>query len=208
MIVILDYGMGNLGSVLNMLRKIGAEATISSDPDQILAASKLILPGVGAFDRGMANLAQRGLLDPLNRAVLEQRTPVLGICLGIQLMTRTSEEGTKPGLGWFEADTVRFQLSDLPGDRRHKIPHMGWNDVHYSPDSKLFQGWDGEARFYFVHSYYVTAQRSQDVAGTAAYGREFVAALERDHIFGVQFHPEKSHRYGMQLLKNFAGLSL
>ncbi|MBE9157909.1 imidazole glycerol phosphate synthase subunit HisH [Nodosilinea sp. LEGE 06152] len=206
MIVILDYGMGNLGSVLNMLRRIGAESTISSDPVTVSAATKLILPGVGAFDRGMQNLAERGLLEPLNRAVLEQHTPVLGICLGIQLMTRRSEEGTGHGLGWFAADTVRFQPGDLPSDRRHKIPHMGWNEVSYNPQSRLFKGWEGEARFYFVHSYYVFSDNPQEVAGTAAYGRKFVACLERDHIFGVQFHPEKSHRYGMQLLKNFAEL--
>jgi imidazole glycerol-phosphate synthase subunit HisH len=206
-IVILDYGMGNLGSVLNMLRKIGADALISADPDDVLTADKLILPGVGSFDRGMKNLRERNFLNPLHKAVLENKKPVLGICLGFQLMTRSSEEGTEKGLGWLSANTVRFRQADLSLNPQLKIPHMGWKNVAFNPYSKLFQTGEGEIRFYFVHSYHVACDYATDISATAMYGeKEFVASCEREYIFGTQFHPEKSHKYGAQLLRNFIAL--
>lgn len=206
MILILDYGMGNIGSILNMLKKFTKDVKISSEKEDIEKASKLILPGVGSFDRGMENLHKYGSIDTLNQSVLVQKKPVLGICLGTQLITRRSEEGKLPGLGWIEADTVRFQLADLENSRRLKVPHMGWNNVAYKKASKLFDNWEGNARFYFVHSYYVKCDDINNISSTASYGKEFIASVEKDNIFGVQFHPEKSHKYGMQLLKKFVEL--
>ncbi len=202
MTVIVDYGMGNLGSILNMLKKIGTQAVISSDADTIGQAHRLILPGVGSFDRGMQHIQQAGLAPLLNEKVLNEQTPILGICLGMQLLTRRSEEGHLPGLGWIDAETVRFQFSE-----RHqtlKVPHMGWNTVAVARDENLFQGLtNGRTRFYFVHSYHVVCDHPSDVLARTDYGFPFVASLQRGHIMGTQFHPEKSHTYGMRLLKNF-----
>jgi len=202
MTVIVDYGMGNLGSILNMLKKIGTRAVISSDPDTIGQAHRLILPGVGSFDRGMQHIQQAGLASLLSEKVLNEQTPILGICLGMQLLTRRSEEGHLPGLGWIDAETVRFQFSG-----RHqtlKVPHMGWNTVAVARDENLFQGLtNGRTRFYFVHSYHVVCDHACDVLARTDYGFPFVASLQRGHIMGTQFHPEKSHTYGMRLLKNF-----
>jgi glutamine amidotransferase len=202
MIVIVDYGMGNLSSIANMLKKVGSPALISSDPGAVREAARLILPGVGAFDGGMRNLANRHLVEPLNRAVLETKVPVIGLCLGMQLMTRGSEEGHLPGLGWIGADTVRFRWSGRSAPM--KIPHMGWNTTHFTRDSALARNLDEGARFYFVHSFHLVCGNEEDVLGRTTYGYEFASAIERNNIVGVQFHPEKSHRYGMQLLKNFA----
>ncbi len=204
MIVIIDYGMGNLGSIFNMLKKIGAPAEISGDPPKIFSAEKLILPGVGAFDHGMKNLRERGLIPILNKRVLEEKCPILGICLGMQLLTQCSEEGTLPGLGWIAAKTRHFRFSD--GMARLKIPHMGWNEVQPVTAAPLFDGYEGIPRFYFVHSYHVCCEDTQDILGTTIYGYEFVSSVKHDNILGTQFHPEKSHKYGLQLLKNFIAL--
>jgi glutamine amidotransferase len=201
MIVVIDYGMGNLGSILNMLKKIGAPAQVSSNADDIARASKLILPGVGAFDAGMKRLAELNLIDLLNDKALNQKTPTLGVCLGMQLLTRKSQEGVLPGLGWIAGETVRFHF-----DSQHahlKIPHMGWNTITLEKPGALFAGLDATARFYFVHSYHIVCERADDVVTTTEYGYAFVSALERDNIFGAQFHPEKSHKFGMRVLKNF-----
>ena len=202
MTVIVDYGMGNLRSILNMLKKIGTQAVISSDPDTIGQAHRLILPGVGSFDRGMQHIQQAGLAPLLNEKVLNEQTPILGICLGMQLLTRRSEEGHLPGLGWIDAETVRFQFSE-----RHetlKVPHMGWNTAAVARDESLFQGLiNGRTRFYFVHSYHVVCDHACDVLARTDYGFPFVASIQHGHIMGTQFHPEKSHTYGMRLLKNF-----
>lgn len=204
MIVIVDYRMGNVASIRNMLKKIGVATTISSEPAVIAQADKLILPGVGSFDHGMRSIRELGLLDLLHEKVLDQRTPVLGICLGMQLMTRRSEEGTMLGLGWLEADTIRFQFNDaLP---RLRVPHMGWNVTTTQVAGGLFDGLEAAARFYFVHSYHVVCDYPEDALTTTPYGFDFVSSFQRDHIFGTQFHPEKSHRYGMRLLQNFANL--
>lgn len=199
MIVIVDYRMGNLGSIRNMFKKIGVAANVSSDADAIDRADKLILPGVGSFDNGMANLKEMGLEDVLTRRVVTQKVPVLGICLGMQLMTAGSEEGTLPGLGWVDARTIRFRH----GDAGWKIPHMGWNVLEPKKTDSLFAGMYEYPRFYFVHSYHVVCSDADDVLATTSYGYDFVSAFGKGNIFGVQFHPEKSHRFGMKLLKTF-----
>lgn len=201
MIGIVDYGMGNLGSIRNMLKKVGAACEITSDPQRLAQASKLILPGVGAFDAGMARLDEAGLTPVLHQLVLERRMPVLGICLGMQLMTRGSEEGRRPGLGWIDATTVRFEPP--PADKL-KVPHMGWNVVQPCRPSALLEGAEAEERFYFVHSYFVRCSDPADVLLRAHYGAPFDAAFERGNVMGVQFHPEKSHKFGLRLLSNFA----
>ena len=206
MISIVDYNMGNVGSIRNMLRKIGAESVITSDIDEISRASKLILPGVGAFDNGMIHIERMGMLDVLNEMVLQRRIPVLGICLGMQLITRRSAEGELPGLGWIEADTVRFKFDRQTENA--KIPHMGWNVARPRHCDTLFKGLEDldETAFYFVHSYHVLCDDEGDVLATAMHGYEFACAIEKGNILATQFHPEKSHRYGMQLLKNFVEL--
>jgi len=203
MITIVDYGMGNLGSVRNMLKKIGISSQISSEAEKIAEATKLILPGVGAFDNAMQNLGNLGLIPVLKRKVIEEKTPFLGICLGMQLLTKRSEEGSLSGLGWIDAETVRFRFS---GGENLKIPHMGWNTIAVRKESPLYDGLLEEPRFYFVHSYYVACNNPSDVLTTTDYGIDFCSSLACGNVFGVQFHPEKSHKFGMRLLKNFAEL--
>lgn len=202
MIIIVDYQMGNVGSILNMFRRIvGANVQISSDPSVIGQAEKLILPGVGAFDTGMRNIAETKLLPVLEQKALKERVPILGICLGMQLMTESSEEGQLKGLGWFKAKTVRFNVQKLGPKLR--IPHMGWNFIKKAKDSHLLTGIDENSRFYFVHSYHVVCDNQGDVIATTNHGYDFVSIFQKDNISGVQFHPEKSHKFGMCLLRNF-----
>ena len=203
MITIVDYGMGNLGSIANMLRKIGVPANVSSSPESIVQAEKIILPGVGAFDNGMKNLEEMGLVDALSEVVLKQKKPILGICLGMQLFTKSSEEGIREGLGWVDAETVRFSFKDAGPNL--KIPHMGWNTVQTRKEHPIFTNPDDrESRFYFLHSYHVVADIESDVLAETNYGYTFVSAIQNNNIIGVQFHPEKSHRYGINLLRSFA----
>jgi imidazole glycerol-phosphate synthase subunit HisH len=204
MIAIVDYGVGNLGSIKNMLRKIGYESEITADANVIRSASKLILPGVGAFDTGMRHLEDSGLRSVLDERAMIARVPVLGICLGAQLMTRGSEEGALPGLGWFDADTLRFDFSEIEG--KWPLPNVGWREVKAEKNSPLLAGYDGIPRFYFVHSYYMKASDPEIVAMTTDYGIKYDCGLHLGNLHCVQFHPEKSHRFGMALLKNFAGL--
>lgn len=199
-VVIIDFNTGNIGSILNMLRKIGVIAELSNNPDKILNADKLILPGVGHFDYGMKNLSDCGVIPSLTRAVLIDKKPILGICLGAQLMTKSSEEGVESGLGWFNAITKKFNFSE---DINKKIPHMGWTDVFCEKQSKLFLNMHDNPRFYFVHSYHMEAFNTRDVLLKSNYGYKFAAGLESENIAGVQFHPEKSHKFGKKLLENF-----
>lgn len=201
MIGIIDYGAGNLGSIQNMLRKIGVPSVITSDPEQIASFNKLILPGVGSFQYGMNKLEESGLVNILNKKVLEEKVPILGICLGLQLMTSRSEEGDAKGLGWLDAETIRFRIDKT--NSTLKVPHMGWNDTIVRRESKLFKDMYEEPRFYYVHSYHVHCEQPDHILTTAIYSYEFVSGMENGNIMGVQFHPEKSHKFGMKLLKNF-----
>lgn len=203
MIVIVDYDMGNVGSILNMLRKIGAPATISADPDRIRAATKLILPGVGAFDTGMTNLEHSGIRALLEEQVM-RKVPVLGVCLGMELLMEGSEEGACPGLGWIRGRNVRFRYPE--GAEQLNVPHMGWNSVRPVAGSRLLATLEPDARFYFVHSYHVVCDDRADVAGWTQYGYEFASVVEHGCVMGTQFHPEKSHRFGLALLRTFAAL--
>jgi len=203
MITIINYGMGNLGSVQNMFKRIGVSSEISGDPDVIARSTKLLLPGVGAFDAAMQKIADSGLRAVLDKKVLEEKVPTLGICLGMQLLTNSSEEGVLPGLGWIPARTVKFRF---PSDSKLKIPHMGWNYVFSKKESPLTSDLPEEPRFYFVHSYYVQCDNEQDVLTTTPYGTDFDSIVQKDNVYGAQFHPEKSHKYGMKLLANFAGI--
>lgn len=202
MITIVDYGTGNLASIANMLNRIGCASVITSDADQIAHATKLILPGVGAFDTGMRNLSKLGLVEVLNRKAQEENVPILGICLGMQLFVSGSEEGGRAGLNWIEGRVIKFKTELF--EKNLKIPHMNWNTVGTVKESKLFSDMDENPRFYFVHSYHVQLNSDQDLLATTNYGYPFASALERENIAGVQFHPEKSHKFGMKLLKNFA----
>ena len=197
MISIIDYGIGNIASIKNMYKKIGVNARIITDADQLKDTDKLILPGVGAFDTAMSQFRAAGWEQPVSEFVKTGKY-VLGICLGMQMMTRSSHEGTLPGLGWIDAETKRFK-SEVG-----KIPHMGWNRVFVRKESKLCEPTGEEQRFYFVHSYYVKLRHAQDELLSTHYGHDFTSGFERDNILGVQFHPEKSHKYGMELLRNFA----
>ena len=194
--------MGNLHSIKNMFKKIGYPSIISADNDVISKAEKLILPGIGAFDNAMSNITKLGLLDILNQKALVEKIPVLGVCLGMQLMTDKSEEGILPGLGWIKGETKKF-IFDAATNL--KIPHMGWNVVFPTDYTNIFKGMnEDEIRYYFVHSYYVQCEKRENVLAEADYGGLFTCALQSKNIFATQFHPEKSHRFGMNLYTNFA----
>jgi glutamine amidotransferase len=199
-VVVVDYDMGNVGSIVNMMKKLGHAAVVSRAPDVIDGAERLILPGVGAFDAGMDKLRGYGLVELLTRKVIEQRTPILGICLGMQLLGERSAEGNAAGLGWVASESIRFS------SETERVPHMGWNTVLPAAGGAhwLFAGQPEESRFYFVHSYHVICRDEANVIATCRYGRAFNAAIASGHILGVQFHPEKSHKFGMRLLDNFA----
>lgn len=202
MIVVVDYGVGNLGSIINMLKKVGVKAVVSSEPDMLQQAEKLILPGIGAFDVGMNKLNERGLVPLLNYLALEKKVPFLGLCLGLQLMTKKSEEGLAQGLGWFDAETVRFRFG---AEQTHlKVPHMGWNMIDVCRPHPFFTDLEALSRFYFVHSYHVQSHDPEAVLAETDYGFRFHSILGKGNLLGAQFHPEKSHKYGMRLLKNFA----
>lgn len=199
MVGIINYGLGNLGSIQNMLRVIGAKSIISDKVDVLAECDHLILPGVGAFDAGMSRLADAGLIDPIVRLVNDEKIPLLGICLGMQMLGRKSEEGVLPGLGLIPFDNRRFSFND----NSLKIPHMGWDIVDFKQDIPLLKNIDGVQRYYFVHSYHAVCDNAENVLMTCDYGYEFAAAVVKDNIYGVQFHPEKSHDFGMRLLRNF-----
>ena len=201
MIAIVDCGMGNHGSIQNMLLRIGVESTITTDIEVIKAAEKLILPGVGAFDKAMDNLHRIGIIPTLNEQVLEKKVPILGICLGMHLFSNKSEEGNTPGLGWIDAETIKFNFNLAESPLR--VPHMGWNTIEVQQEGSILDNIYDESRFYFVHSYHVRCQSSACVLATTDYGIEFHSAIIKDNIVGTQFHPEKSHKFGMKLLSNF-----
>jgi glutamine amidotransferase len=203
LIVIVDHGMGNLGSVQNMLHKIGAESIRTAEPDVIRRADKLVLAGIGAFDGAADRLAELGLVDLLNDLVLDRNVPVLGVCLGMQLMARSSEEGSRVGLGGLDADVQRFTF---PPAAKLAVPHMGWEVVTPTRPSPLFDDGQDQIRFYFSHAYHLVCHNRDDIAATATYGYEFAAAVHRGNILGTQFHPEKSHVFGADVYRRFANL--
>lgn len=203
MIAIIDYGVGNLASVYNMLRKAGVRAIITNDPAKIAESEKIILPGVGHYDHAMDMLNQSGLRDALNRAVIDFRRPALGICLGAQILGKGSEEGSQQGLGWID-----MTCKKLPVASGVRVPHMGWNEVELKRKSELFDGVARDARYYFVHSYYMNCANQSDVIATSHHGMEFTCAVRRQNIYGVQFHPEKSLRHGLALLRAFAQINV
>jgi glutamine amidotransferase len=202
MIAIIDYEMGNIGSVYNMLKKIGVKSVITKEKSVIEAAEKIIIPGVGAFDSGMQQLAKYDLISLIKKKVLEDKTPILGICLGAQLMLQSSEEGIEPGLGFLKGSVKRFDFSKI--DENFPIPSMGWNQVFVNKNSNISDSLPNEPRFYFVHSYHFKLENEADVLMTSEYGYKFTSAFENGNIAGVQFHPEKSHKFGMALLGNFS----
>lgn len=204
MIVIIDYDLGNLRSVQKAFERIDCRASISRDIELLKKADKLVLPGVGHFALGMMKLKEYGLVELLDHLVLEKRVPILGICLGMQLMTKFSEEGMVQGLGWINADTVLFQKESLPNHL--KIPHMGWNSINSKSEHRILNDLTNDDQFYFVHSYSVKCQEKEHSLSTTEYGIVFDSGIVRENIVGVQFHPEKSHKAGLKLLKNFVNL--
>ncbi|MDZ4726909.1 MAG: imidazole glycerol phosphate synthase subunit HisH [Leptospira sp.] len=200
MILILDYGMGNLRSVQMKIQMLNFQASISRDINSILAADKLILPGVGHFAEGMKNIKEFGILDALHEAVIYKKIPILGICLGMQLLTSFSEEGSVSGLGWIDASTNKI-ISKSTEDLR--IPHVGWNKVSQVNKSILFDNIENDTRFYFTHTYAVQCHNKEDSIGETLYGDKFTSVIQKDNIYGTQFHPEKSHMTGLKLIQNF-----
>lgn len=200
MIGIVDYGLGNILSVHHALEMVGAEVKVCTRPEDLMSVERIVFPGVGAFRDCMVNLAERGFIEALEKAVFDQGKPILGICLGMQAMARKSFEGGEhQGLGWIQGDVVELQ----PFDPALRVPHIGWNDVQYRQDSPLFEGLPASPDFYFVHSYYLNCDNQDDVDATCDYGGTITAAARKNNIFATQFHPEKSQDYGLKILENF-----
>jgi len=204
MIAIIDYEMGNVGSIKNMFSRIDVESIITSNVEDLFIAKGIILPGVGAFEKAMEILSDMEIFPVLNELVLVNKKPILGICLGMQVMAKNSEEGELLGLGWVDAEVKK--LSFNKNNEHLKIPHMGWNEIIPVKSSSLLTGLQNNSRFYFTHSYCIVPKVQEDILTTSYYGKNFVSAIEKGNIYGVQFHPEKSHKYGMQILQNFANV--
>lgn len=204
MITIVDYGLGNIGAFLNVYKRMNIAAKAARTPGELEDAERIVLPGVGAFDHAMELLEVSGMRPLLEEKVLAQRVPVVGICVGMQILAESSDEGEGTGLAWVPGRVRHFK--SMPASERLPLPHMGWNDVEPAAGSGLFRGLERDARFYFLHSFYYDCADPADHAATAVYGSPFACAVQRDNIWGVQFHPEKSHHFGAMLLKNFAEL--
>lgn len=204
MITIVDYGLGNILAFANVYKRLNMEVRFARSADDFHGAERIILPGVGAFDYAMERLNRSGMRETLHRLVTDDRVPVLGICVGMQMLAKSSEEGTLPGLSWVDGRVMNFRSE--PKSAALPLPHMGWNDVIAKKGNPLFKGLEDQARFYFLHSFYMDCTEPVSVAATASYGFDFACAVNQHNIFGVQFHPEKSHHFGQQLLKNFGEL--
>lgn len=205
MIAIVDYGSGNIQAIKNIYDNLKVESFFASEPSQLERANKIVLPGVGAFDEAVSKLKSSGMLDVLNHMVLDNKVPVLGVCVGMQVMANASEEGDIAGLGWFDANVKKFDATTIPN--KPKLPHMGWNEVLQKKDCQILDDIQLEKGYYFLHSYYFECNNSDDVLLTAHYGNEFTCAVQKQNIFGFQFHPEKSHSNGINLFRNFSRLS-
>lgn len=204
MIALVDYGLGNIQAFANIYNRLNIPVCIARDAETLAKAERVILPGVGAFDWAMTRLNRSGMRECLDDLVTNRKAPVLGICVGMQMMAKRSDEGEMPGLGWIDAEVRKFDMRN--SNQKTRLPHMGWNDVEPSEFANVFRGMDEGSRFYFLHSYYFAPARPDDVLGTTDYNGRFASAVRSGNVFGVQFHPEKSHRWGVQLLKNFAEL--
>ena len=204
MITIIDYGVGNIKAFYNIFNKISVEVKIAQKPADLLNSSKLILPGVGHFDYAMKRFKESGMLNTVNEMVLNENLPILGICVGMQMLANSSEEGNLPGLGWIDARVNKIDSNLLAQTTR--LPHMGWNSIVVKKKNPLLNNLDSNSRFYFLHSYYFDSFNEADSIATSNYGKEFTSVVNHKNIYGVQFHPEKSHHYGIQLLKNFANI--
>jgi glutamine amidotransferase len=202
MITIVDYGLGNIQAFANVYKRLGIPVAIAKDASDLTTATKLILPGVGAFDHAMKLLTQSGMRYVLEEMVISEGVPVLGVCVGMQILAAASEEGHMPGLGWIPGKVLAFRSNEQSAGM--PLPHMGWNDIRPHTSSVLFEGFAGDERFYFLHSFYFQCDHDEYISAETTYGTRFSCAVQRKNIFGVQFHPEKSHKFGTQLLKNFA----
>lgn len=204
MIAIIDYGLGNVKAFANVYKRLNIPAIIAKHAEELKNATKVILPGVGAFDHAMKMLEKSAMKPVLDEMALQNNVPVLGVCVGMQMLARSSEEGKLPGLGWIDGEVIGFKSSAAKYSIR--VPHMGWNSIKPTRLNGLLQGLEVESRFYFLHSYYMRCSKSEDVFAITEYGAEFACAVSHGNIYGVQFHPEKSHQWGIKLLENFAGL--
>lgn len=204
MIAIVNYGSGNIQAIANIYGRLGVPFVVAATPAELAGTDRVILPGVGAFDQAMNELDASGMRQALDTCVLEQRQPILGVCVGMQLLARSSDEGEAKGLGWIDGVVVRFDQATV--GQATQLPHMGWNTVEPVRADPLFEGVEAQNGYYFLHSYHFRCDHPHDVLATTEYGAAFTCAVRRENIYGVQFHPEKSHQNGVQLLKNFAGL--
>lgn len=204
MIAIVDYGSGNIQAIKNIYDNLKIKTYFVSEPDQLMAADKIILPGVGAFDEAISKLNSSGMINALNTKVLTEKTPVLGVCVGMQVMAKGSQEGVSSGLGWFDAEVKKFDEACIPN--KPKLPHMGWNEIKQQKFSDMLKDISCDKGFYFLHSYFIECNNEEDILLTANYGQEFTCAIQKNNIFGFQFHPEKSHSNGINLFRNFARL--
>jgi len=204
MITIINYGLGNIRAFISLYERLNIPVLVANSADDLKGASKIILPGVGAFDYAMSKLNHSGMRDDIAKLVLDQQLPILGICVGMQMLAHASDEGKLAGLGWIDGRVRRFDTGVL--DSKLVLPHMGWNTIHPDNDNPLFANISNEAQFYFLHAYYIQCKNQSDIIATTDYGIQFSSAVSDKNIYGVQFHPEKSHQWGIQLLKNFAEL--
>jgi len=204
MIVIINYGLGNIGAFTNVYERLNIPISVANTAEDLKSATKIILPGVGAFDHAMKKLSRSGMREPVTDLALGRQVPVLGICVGMQMLARSSDEGVLPGLGWIDATVKKFDVSDL--NSKTGLPHMGWNTIHPESDNPLMTNIGDDSRFYFLHTYYFRCNDPKDMIATTEYGIRYASVVNKENIFGVQFHPEKSHQWGIQLLKNFADL--
>jgi glutamine amidotransferase len=204
MITIIDYGLGNIRAFLNVYERLSIPVKVARVPQEVENATKIILPGVGSFDYAMRQLSRSGMREVLEKRVLDNKTPMMGICVGMQMLAHSSEEGTEPGLGWIKGNVCKFDPYLIPFKSR--LPHMGWNTIVPKENVNLLNGIENHARFYFLHSYYFECAEKSQVISKTDYGISFASAINKENVFGIQFHPEKSHHNGIRLLDNFAKL--